>query len=138
MRNLLFAASLILACGLAVPQSPDKKPVESAHVAGPHGLEAWTIDSPIPDDSNHETYPFTLVVARKGKVFHKIQGDPFVWRWIFWDDGRQIAYESGPLHFVMMCELCDLNTGRVLDSIEGYQGVAANPPAWLVALEKSH
>ena len=137
MRNLLLAASLILACGLAVPQSSDEKPVESAHVAGPHGLEGWTLNGPIPDDSNHEKYPFTLVIARNGRIWRKIDGSAFVWRWIFWDDGRKVAYESGPLHFGMSCNLYELASGRILKSVDCWQGIPENAPGWLEALESS-
>jgi hypothetical protein len=115
-----------------------ERPVESKHVAGPDGLEGWTLDSPIPYDSSHGNYPFTLVIGRSGKVLRKIDGHPFVWAWIFWDEGRQIAYEAGPLHFGLLCELYDLKTGRVLKSIDCFHGIPDDAPAWLVALETPH
>jgi hypothetical protein len=130
---VIFSAQLAFA-----QQAHEDHPVESAHVAGPHGLEGWTLDSPLPGENNSDRYPFTLVIARNGKVVRKIQGSAaFVWRWIFWDDGRQVAYETGPLHFGMSCELYDLQTGKVLESVDCWQGIPDNSPAWLVALEKS-
>jgi hypothetical protein len=80
--------------------------------------------------------PFTLVIARNGKVLRKIDGNAFIWHWIFWNEGRAVAYESGPLHFGMQCELYDLKTGRVLESVDCWRGIPDNAPAWLVALEK--
>jgi hypothetical protein len=80
--------------------------------------------------------PFTLVIARNGKVLRKIDGNAFIWHWIFWNEGRAVAYESGPLHFGMQCELYDLKTGRVLESVDCWRGIPDDAPAWLVALEK--
>ena len=139
-RISCLLALVVLGAHLAgTQQAPEDRPVESAHTAGPHGLEGWTLNSPLPGENNGDRYPFTLVIAQNGKVMRKINGSAaFIWRWIFWDDGRQIAYESGPLHFGMQCELYDLKTGKVLDSVDCWQGIPDNSPAWLVALENSH
>jgi len=99
-------------------------------------LEGWTLDSPIPDHPV-ETFPFTLVIARKGRVLRKIDGDPFVWRWIFWNNGREVAYESGPLHFGLQCILASVATGKQLASYDCFHGVPDNAPDWLKALEKA-
>jgi hypothetical protein len=125
----------VAACSGA-PRAQDGRLVESPHVSGPHGFEGWTLNGPIPDAGSHERYPFTLVLAQNGKVLRKINGKAFIWHWIFWNDGRQVAYESGPLHFGMQCELYDLKTGRVVQSVDCWQGIPDNAPAWLVALEK--
>jgi hypothetical protein len=134
------SAALLSAAALSGfgQQAPDDAPVASAHVAGPHGLEGWTLNSPLPDDSTHERYPFTLVIARNGRALRKIPGSAFVWHWIFWNDGRQVAYESGPLHFGMSCNLYDLASGRDVESVDCWRGIPDKSPAWLVALEKPH
>lgn len=139
MRNLLAVPAILLVAGSLLGQSPKTAdaPVESKHVAGPHGLEGWTLDSLLPGESTGDRYPFTLVIARNGKVIRKISDGPFVWRWIFWDEGRQIAYETGPLHFSMQCNLLDLATGRTVASFDCWQGIPDNAPAWLDALESS-
>ncbi len=119
-------------------KSPGEKPVESEHRKGPNGWEGWTLDSSIPDDSNGgEKYPFTLVLARNGHEIRRISGDPFVWRWIFWADGKQVAYESGPLHFGMNCILADIKTGRQLGSVDCYHELPDNAPEWAVKLESA-
>ena len=135
MRKLLVIACFLLACGVVLPRAQQDDLVESPHVAGPCGLEGWTLSGPIPDDSSHEDYPFTLVIARQGKIWRRIAGGAFVWNWIFWDDGRKVAYESGPLHFGMSCNLYDLASGRILHSVDCWRGIPDNAPAWLQALE---
>jgi hypothetical protein len=141
LRSLfaLFALVLFSVQIACAQKNPAYHPVESEHVAGPHGLEGWTLDSPLPDGQyDGERMPFTLVIARNGKVLRKIDGNAFIWHWIFWNGGQQVAYESGPLHFSLQCELYDLKTGRVLESVDCWQGIPDNSPAWLAALEKPH
>jgi len=53
---------------------------------------------------------FTLVLARNGHRLRRIEGEPIIWKWMFWADGRQVAYETGPLHFGMSCVLADVKT----------------------------
>ncbi len=76
---------------------------------GPHGLSGYTVLLPIP---NQGYLPTKLIVSRKGKVVRKFAGDPFVWNWMFVDDGRKVAIEAGRLHFVMNCYLIDIRTGN--------------------------
>ena len=131
----MCVAGSLLQCQTSKPAD---RPVESEHIAGPQVLEGWTLKSPLPDDQNAGArYPFTLVIARNGRVIRRIKGNAFIWNWTFLKDGRRIAYESGPLHFGLQCELYDLKTGRVLDSIDCFHGIPENAPAWLVALEGS-
>ncbi len=133
--GLLMASSL---AAMARPQakSQDEKPVESEHRQGPNGWEGWTLLSSIPDDAT-QRYAFTLVLAHNGKVVRRFDGDPFVWEWIFWADGKQVAYESGPLHFGMNCILADIETGRQLGSVDCYHELPDNAPDWAVKLESA-
>ena len=90
MRSLLALSLLI---GFA--QSGDK-PIESAHISGPNGLEGWTLREEVED---HGPLPTALVIAREGKVVRRIEGSPFLWKWKFESNGKLVAFESGPLHF---------------------------------------
>jgi hypothetical protein len=121
----------------AGPQSapPADKPTPSEHRAGPDGLEGWTLDSPIPDHPG-ETFPMTLVIARNGHIIRKIDGNGFVWQWIFWNNGREVAYESGPLHFGLQCILASVKTGKQLANVDCFHGIPENAPDWLKTLEK--
>lgn len=129
-RIILLVLLVAQASGLA------EQPEESAHRQGPHELEGWTLSSSIPDHPD-EKFPFTLVLARRGHIIRKISGDPFVWNWLFWADGSQVAYESGPLHFSMACVLASVSTGRELARYDCYSDIPADAPAWVKALESS-
>ena len=108
----------------------------SAHRKGPHGLVGWTLDYPFPDRPE-EHYPRVLVVSRNGQVIRRTKGERYIWKWIFWNEGRQIAYEDGPPHFMMRCILLDVATGKRLADVDCFTQVPVDSPAWLMALEKS-
>jgi hypothetical protein len=117
-----------------VSQTKDK-PTETEHRTGPHGLEGWTLEYPLPDSNyGDQRFAFTLVLARSGHRFRRIEGEPIIWKWMFWADGRQVAYETGPLHFGMSCILADVKTGRKLEILDCYHQLPANVPAWVTAL----
>jgi hypothetical protein len=117
---------------------PAEKPEESEHIQGPNGLKGWTENWPIEGSGyGDQKLPTTLVVARNGHILRRIEGDGFVWNWIFWADGRQVAYESGPLHFGLACALYDLKKGRELSRVDCYHDLPQNAPAWVRALESA-
>jgi hypothetical protein len=117
-------------------QMTAEAPEESAHRQGPHGLQGWTLKSSIPDHPG-EKFPFALVLARRGNIIQRIEGSPFVWRWMFVADGREVAYETGPLHFSMQCVLIDVATGRMLANYDCFTRLPDNAPDWVKALESS-
>ena len=49
-------------------------PAETAHRKGPHGLEGWERT----EVEKQGPLPVALLLARKGHVFRRISGDPFV------------------------------------------------------------
>jgi hypothetical protein len=102
-----------MAIGAPHRSCAEDKPTESKHRKGPHGLEGWTLSAPIEGIyGGHEPLPFSLVIARNGRILHRFRSGPFVRNWIFWNDGKQVAYEAGPLHFSLSCVLADVATGR--------------------------
>lgn len=126
-RGALWAVLLAAGPGMAAQ-------TESPHRQGPHGLEGWTLLVPI---DNQGDLPMTLVIARDKKILHKFPGDGFVWKWIFLDDGRQVAYESGALHFSMACVLADLRTGKEQARFDCFPNpLPQNAPAWVRRLEE--
>lgn len=135
---------LLIACmlGISAPSQDKHHSKRSAsgdltpseHRAGPHGLEGWTLEGPIPDQPE-DKYPFVLVIARNGREIRRFDGSAFVWKWMFAADGRQVAYESGPLHFSMTCVLADIETGRELETYDCYSELPNDAPEWVRALE---
>lgn len=129
--------------GLALPTvvgaqgfHPVDKPIRSAHKIGPDGLAGWTLDSPIRGSGyGDERFPLALVIARHGRIIRRISGDPFIWKWIFWANGRQVAYEAGPLHFSEACFLVRLSDGRYLDSYDCFHDLPPAKPNWVKALD---
>ncbi|ADW67427.1 hypothetical protein [Granulicella tundricola] len=47
-----------------------------------------------------------------------------------------LAYEAGPLHFGMTCNLADLATGRKLTTVDCYTASKESLPAWANALQQ--
>ncbi len=134
----LFVAVAIVAGTVSLWAQNKDKPTESAHVRGPDGLEAWTLESPVPDSGyGDERFAFTLLIARDGHVVRRIDGDPIIWRWIFWKDGSRVAYETGPFHFGVTCVLVDVKTGRRMGSVDCYHDLPKDVPDWVTALEAS-
>lgn len=129
MISLLLLARAALAQG-----SGADKPIESAHQVAANGVEGWTESYPLADG---QSAPANLVIAQRRRVIRRIQGDPFVWRWIFWGNGKQVAYETGSVHFNMACRLVDIASGRQLASLDCYRELAENAPAWEKALRNA-
>jgi len=74
----------ILAISPPLISQPKDKPIESEHRTGPHGLEGWTLKYPWPDSNyGHERFAFSLLLARSGHRFRRIEGEPIIWKWIF-------------------------------------------------------
>jgi hypothetical protein len=112
-------------------------PIEIQASAGPNGLEAWTLNYEIP--LNKGSYPEILVIARNGRILRKLQGEPFVWDWIFLRNGKEVAYQAGPLHFGLSCILFDLSKGKQLADYDCYRmPLPADAPSWVKELMNPH
>jgi len=124
----------LFASAASAQASRAHKPIESAHRVGPNGLESWTESYPFADG---QSYPTTLVIAKGRHVIRRIKGDPFVWRWMFWENGKQVAYQTGSLHFNMSCVLVDISSGRQLANHDCYRELADTAPTWEKALQNA-
>lgn len=131
MALLIFVFAHPGVAGLA--QSKEDEAKESHHHAGPGGLEGWTVREEIEEQG---MLPSGLVIARGGRVIRRIEGDPFVWSWMFVADGKQVAYQTGPLHFAMSCVLVDVSSGKQLAMQDCFaEPVRANAPHWVKRLK---
>jgi hypothetical protein len=135
---LVVVASWLAAVGAGAQVNTTGKPTESHHQAGPNGWEGWTLNYVIPDLDPEETYPTTLVLAHRGHVVRRIAGEPFIWEWIFWSDGGQVAYTTGPLHFGMQCVLKDIISGQELGSVDCFHDLPADAPVWARRVVSAH
>lgn len=132
----MFQALALAAVVAAQPSQSADKFTWSAHRPGPHGVEGWTLDAPVPgSEYGDERFAFTLVIARHGHIIRRISGDPIIWKWIFWADSRQVAYETGPFHLGVTCFLIRLSDGHKLDSYDCYHYLPPAEPDWVKALE---
>lgn len=111
------------------------KPIESAHVSGPNGLEGWTLSYVIEGVEDQGPLPTTLVISRNGKIVRRIHDEPFLWKWKFESNGKFVAYEKGPLHFSMDCELVDLASGKLIANYDCYHMSPPKVPHWVEELE---
>lgn len=135
MKKLVWSVVLLASWAWGQDGRDEDKPVASEHRAGPNGLEGWTLSWKINDDGPADRYPGALVIARRGKLMRRIEGDPFVWKWMFVNGGKQVAYEVGPLHFSMTCVLLDVKSGRRLGDYDCWSPVGRKAPRWVEALE---
>jgi hypothetical protein len=135
MHAIAAAISLIAAATSLIAAWPVAAG-ESEHVAGPGGLVGWKPAFLLDNDNEVSD---RLVIHRNGRLLHAIQGSPFIWRWMFRDDGKHIALESGPLHFGMACVLIDTDSGKELERLNCFTYPRNPPPggwpAWLAELE---
>jgi hypothetical protein len=138
-RRYQFAMLLALAMPAVVAAQgfqPTEQPTRSVRSAGPDGLEGWTLDSPVRGSGyGDERFAFMLVIARHGHIIRRISGEPVIWKWIFWADGRQVAYETGAFHFTETCFLIRLSDGRKLDSYDCFHDLPLIKPDWVKALD---
>jgi len=138
-RSLPAGLAMVLGAALGQQASvPKERPVESEHRGGPRGLAGWTLSYLVPDSGADDRYPMTLLITRNGRVIRRIEGEPFVWSWIFLADGKQLAIMVGPLHFGMNCILEDLSTGKALATYDCYHEEPQPEPDWVKALEAAH
>ncbi len=124
MRFLLTATILSTTTLLAQTQSP--------HRRGPHGLEGWTRSE---DVEGQGMLPVELILARNGRMIRRINDGPFIWRWLFLHNGKQIGYETGPLHFSMTCVLVEVASGRQLATYDCFSELPQNAPRWVELME---
>ena len=129
MTRLALAIALIAVCA-----HPARAQSESAHRDGPNGLEGWTESLPVEGQGE---LPAVLVIARNHRLLRRIADGPFIWKWMFLPGGKQVAFETGPLHFSLSCELMTLSTGKVTAVVDCLHDLPVNAPDWVRRLENS-
>ena len=135
-RTTKVVAVLALMARLATQAHADNKLTRSPLKRGPDSLVGWTLESAVPDSGyGDERFAFTLVITHHGHIIRRIRGAPIIWKWIFWENGREVAYDTGPFHFAETCKLVSLSDGRELDSYDCYHEQPPIKPDWVKALD---
>ena len=81
--------------------------------------------------------PRTLVIARNGRVLHRIEGRPLIFSWMFQDDGAHLAYSTGPLHSEELCVFVDNASGKELAAYDCFsEPLAPTAPTWVKLLKQ--
>jgi len=76
-----------------------------------------------------------LVIYRDGHVLHTFSTDQIFWDWQFQDDGKRVAYSTGPTHGgAAECVLRDVKSGRILARWRVQS--SGEPPAWAQTLRR--
>ena len=79
------------------------------------------------------------MIARNGKRIRYIgqqNGGPFFWNLMLLPDGKRIAYQHGPFHFVITCTLMDITNGKKLEETSCFTAdEIAAAPQWVQDLD---
>jgi hypothetical protein len=96
----------------------------------------WLVVYPNPDPNRSwEKFYGKLVLWRDGKVLRRFSTEQVFWGWGFWQSGTQIAFHTGPLHGSGRFELHDLDTGRLVASVN--EESRQTLPGWAESLDHS-
>jgi hypothetical protein len=117
----------------AVPKEKDQVGSSAVKIADDKKTVAWLAEY----DNCCTSYPIplALVVYRNGRVLQRLGDGLMIYDWRFWASGEQIAFCSGTVHGDSggHCELHDVRSGRILQTIDGHLDDRA--PEWAKGLE---
>jgi hypothetical protein len=102
--------------------------------------KGWLIEYPNPDPVQEwRRVAGTLIIARHGRIIRRIEAGPTTfWSWNFWDGGRRVAYQMGPLHGETVCTLTDVRSGKeVAHWSSDCRNRPEDAPAWVKAADGS-
>jgi hypothetical protein len=119
---------------VAVPKEKGQTGAEEIKITNDHQTLGWLVVYPNPDpDRSWEKLDGKLVLWRDGKVMRRFSTEQVFWSWGFWQDGKQVAFHTGPLHGSGRFELHDVETGRLVAAID--DNVTGTPPDWAQSLD---
>jgi len=97
----------------------------------------WLVMYPDPTITYYKgaQLPFGLAIYRAGHVLHTFTTEQTFWDWQFQDDGKRVAYSTGPTHGgAAECVLRDVDSGGSVARWLVSQGT--EPPVWAQTLRK--
>jgi hypothetical protein len=97
--------------------------------------EGWFVEYPNPDpNQSWRKIMGTLVIAQHGRIVRRMDTDLTFWSWNFWDGGKMVAYQLGPVHGETVCVLADVQSGKETERWKGdCRNVPENAPGWVKA-----
>jgi hypothetical protein len=110
---------IVLATGREVIPQMEKGQISYSEVSisADHTTVGWLADYPDPTVTYYRgaTIAGELVLFRSGRFLRRIPTDQVFWDWKFVDQGRKVAYSTGPTHGgAAECVLRDVDSGAVL------------------------
>ena len=132
----------LLAAALPAFARTEKVRVTDRKLAPDKVTSGWFLAYPWPDQNEvsqrWRIIPATLVLARHGHVIRRIEADTTFWSWSFWNGGKQVAYQTGPMHGETECVLADVATGHQVKTWTGdCRNAPDNAPDWVKAATDS-
>jgi hypothetical protein len=119
---------------MAVPKEKAQTGAEEIKIANDQQTLGWLVVYPNPNpDRSWEKLYGKLVLWRGGKVMRRYSTEQVFWSWGFWQDGKQVAFHTGPLHGAGRFELHDLETGRRVAAFD--EDAGGTPPDWAASLD---
>jgi hypothetical protein len=135
---------IVSASGAAIvpPRLEGQLGFGAAQISPDHRTVGWLVLYPFPVPASESGAKYArehpiagkLVIYRAGRVVRAISTDQTFWDWRFEDQGRRVAYSTGPTHGrAAECVLLDLSTGKTAARWSVGTGKA---PAWAANLRQ--
>ncbi len=93
-------------------------------------LVGWVRRGTVEDEKGRVIEEFRAEIVVYQNEHHRkvISGDMTIWNWKFWENGKKIAFCTGPTHGYCFFRLYDLESGHVID--ECNKSDSTDCPAW--------
>lgn len=131
----VFAWLVFFVCG-ALSCVAQRTTIDARRSAADGVTRGWFVEYPWPDASDASQswrkIAGELVIARGERIIRRIKASPTLWSWNFWDGGRQVVYQEGPLHGQTTFSRMDVTSGKILERWDGDETAPA-APAWVKA-----
>jgi hypothetical protein len=119
---------------MVVPREKGQTGAEEIKITNDHQTLGWLVVYPNPDPNRSwEKLYGKLVLWRDGKVMRRFSTEQVFWSWGFWQDGKQVAFHTGPLHGSGRFELHDVATGRLVAAVN--EETTQTLPDWAQSLD---
>jgi hypothetical protein len=121
------------------PKVPGQVEFDHVLISPDRRTIGWLVMYPYPRSSPKDYDPGpiagSLVLYRAEKVLHQFRTEQVFWDWQFGDDGKRVAYSTGPTHGgAAQCVLREVDSGLVIETWA--VGGGQQPPQWAEGLRR--